>query len=753
MGKSSRMKTTIDKTALRRVEMILREIDALPTLPAIATKLLSLTTSTTSEMSHVVDLIRSDQALTAKLLRMTQRADVGAGHVTSVDQAVKLLGFSAVRNAVLSLKIIEVFDAAGDGVLEKPGLKRVQYWRHSLAVAVAAEELALSQPGLKIDPGQAFVCGLLHDIGKLALDYVLPKSYAAVVKHTDQTQNDIAQVEQKIIGLNHHLVGKRLAEMWNLPHEIKEVIWFHNANNLAVPQNSSYPLIALVTVADQLIRESHIGYSGNYQFDPEINKWAQAINLFPITIKKIKSQIHQKLEQKLHDLGIEEVPCQELYLNSIAKANQSLGKTNQKLQRRADDCLVSQKLITQMDQFARLATPQQGIQTVLEQVIDSLKQQIDQQYVAVLLAVQEDPAGPPEWLIAQWDPQYKRILGPIILDSCLHQASILDSNHHFDTPIDVSSQWPWIASYLETTQDISHLQAQWLVSQGPVKALVLYCSEQQKIIQQLKPLMALHGKMLTIASALSQSRSLSEELANANLIISQTQEALLESKAMSKLGQLTAGAAHEMNNPLMVISGRAQQLSTKLKVGSEEQKSAQILVQQAKRLSDLITSLHLLSQPPIPNLQQTDIKTLIEKTVRKARESLPVDLAKTPITISIRNKIAYVTIDPQMIAEALYQVLRNALQSSPKSGVQITIQNNPDNPALFDCIMTDDGQGMDQHTLAHAMDPFFSAQKAGRRVGMGLPSAQAIINVHNGTIRLASTHGSGTAVTLSIALY
>ncbi len=190
----------------RRIELILRQIDSLPTLPVIATRLLSLTASDDARAGEVIDLVSADPPLTAKVLSLCRRADRGVGDAPlTIERAVLLLGFNAIRNAVLSVKVFELFQAADEGAglgsrmhqaetgamagaRARPGpevsepsptFDRVAFWSHSLAVAILAEQIAAAHPrDQELQADEAFVCGLLHDVGKLALDHVLPKAFA-----------------------------------------------------------------------------------------------------------------------------------------------------------------------------------------------------------------------------------------------------------------------------------------------------------------------------------------------------------------------------------------------------------------------------------------------------------------------------------------------------------------------------------------------------------------------------------------------
>src|SRR5688500_8089519 len=253
----------------KRVELILQQLEELPTLPAVAVKVLELTGSDDSSAKDVVAVIQNDPPLTARILQLVHRADVGVrGEVTSVARAVMLLGFEAVRSAVLAVSVFDTFTKANENA--HSGFDRDEFWKHSVAVACCAALLAQncgpksegSQPAQKVDASEAFVCGLLHDVGKIALDAVLPKSFAKVVEAADLLRGNIADVERQVIGLDHMVVGKRLAEKWQLPATIRDCVWLHGQIPSALPANVRHPrLVNLVMLADLLVREQHLGYS------------------------------------------------------------------------------------------------------------------------------------------------------------------------------------------------------------------------------------------------------------------------------------------------------------------------------------------------------------------------------------------------------------------------------------------------------------------------------------------------------------
>src|SRR5262249_36928106 len=299
-----------------------------------------------SSAADVVQLITSDQALTTRVLQLVHRADLGVrGEVSTVERAVLLLGFAAVRSAVLAISIFETFRP---GENTSTQFSREEFWKHSVAVACCAELLAC-QPvhtwgkDAGIDPSEAFVCGLLHDVGKVALDAVLPKSFSRVVEAANLLRGNIADLERTVIGLDHMVVGKRLVEKWQLPPIIRDCVWLHGQLPQALPATVRNPrMVNLVTLADLLVREQHLGYSGNFTFSTARTSLLDAIGILPEHVEKVLQNLVTHITPRAEALGLGQASTSQLYSQALAQANKELGRVtgqlaakNRKLQVRA----------------------------------------------------------------------------------------------------------------------------------------------------------------------------------------------------------------------------------------------------------------------------------------------------------------------------------------------------------------------------------------------------------------------------------
>jgi len=744
-----------DASKTRRVELILRQIESIPTLPSVATRLLAATADDESDAREVIDLVRSDQALTARVLAMCQAADKGVRReVMTIDRAVLLLGFNAIRNAVLSIKVFERFGPAGSDDDEQgvdpsddSGFDRVNFFRHCLAVGVAAELIAEAHPEHgELDPPTAFVCGLLHDIGKIALDQVLPRSFARVLELADLNQGNIAEFERRIVGLDHHTAGKRLAEQWRFPHALQDSIWLHGTPYDLLPNLDHKRLVGLVSLADMLVRQQHIGYSGNFTFTQNTTTLAEKIGLDPVTLDSVTHSLHEQLAERAQMLGLDDQPSREHYLRSIQNANLALGRLNDALERRSRTAAKQTEVLEAVCAFHETASPGQAVGDVIDAVAASAAKVLGAGFYGALY--QPDPGDDTQspWLVCHYSKE-GRPLRRQYIDPPPHSPSLARVDAEQPLSMDLMGLLPWIADYLIDAPDLREVRLLPLTCPWGTVAVLLHDRSSMPPWLQLSALTSTWGATIAAAAQHDGARRLGEELAEANRALAEAQDRLLQHESLAKLGEMAAGAAHEMNNPLAVISGRAQLLTMTLAHQTKEHAAAQTIFEQSHRLSDLITALRLFADPPHPDPRPVDIGALLQSTVDRIRKKWANKRDCPPILLRIKGELPAVHLDPEQVSDAVGEILINAIQASPRGSVEVSARIDEEDQELSIQVV-DDGIGMDEHVLSHATDPFFSAKAAGRRVGMGLTRAQQWIHGHGGRIELRSTPGEGTTATI-----
>lgn len=189
-----------------------------PGMPKVAQELLESfdkkDEEDSSHMRDVADKVAMDQVLMAKVLRLANSAYFGgARNVGTLDQAVVLLGLSALRTLVIASSATTLFPTL-------PNFDKNKFWRNSFLVASLARELARM---VKIDPNVAFVCGMLHRIGDLLIRMAEPE-LSADIDGYEEVGVCRAESQQKVLGLDYAIVGAELASRWEFPEVIQQAI-------------------------------------------------------------------------------------------------------------------------------------------------------------------------------------------------------------------------------------------------------------------------------------------------------------------------------------------------------------------------------------------------------------------------------------------------------------------------------------------------------------------------------------------------
>lgn len=206
------------------LQEVTRKVDALPTLPEIATFVLNLLEDPSASSRDVTNVIVRDSSLSGQILKLVNSAYFGLPQkVADLNRAIALLGFGRIKNLVLSLSILRIFRTLSKKQRDDFG----KFWQHSAVVAGLMKRLSLRMG--RAEPEGAFVTGLLHDVGKIIILGYLPKEYAEILKIAQEEKCSFAKAEGRVLGTSHAEIGAWLAGTWNLSRESIETIATHHA--------------------------------------------------------------------------------------------------------------------------------------------------------------------------------------------------------------------------------------------------------------------------------------------------------------------------------------------------------------------------------------------------------------------------------------------------------------------------------------------------------------------------------------------
>ncbi len=195
----------------------------LPTLPAVAVKLLELTSDPDVELSKIANLVQYDQALSAKILRTVNSSYYSLKQpCPNIKRALAYLGLNTVKSLVLGFSLV--------GITRKnEGFDLMDYWRRCVYSAAAARRIAMATG--TCDPDEAFIAALMQDIGMLAMHAVMGDEYSQLLEETQGNHMMVPHCETETLGFNHTEVGAELAQQWNLPKQLVDPIRQHHTRS------------------------------------------------------------------------------------------------------------------------------------------------------------------------------------------------------------------------------------------------------------------------------------------------------------------------------------------------------------------------------------------------------------------------------------------------------------------------------------------------------------------------------------------
>ncbi len=235
-------------------EALIKKTGDLKVLPFVARKVLDTISDDSLSFSDLADIIEKDQTIAARVLKVSNSAMYGLRQeVTSIQQALMILGLKTIRSLVLSLSTRSLY--------KKFGMTEQKMWDHSVGTATAAR---IVSTGLGSEVGDiAFIGGLMHDLGKVVLNNETPELFTEVMMKTYNEGISSIEAEQEIYGYNHAEIGSSVSEKWGFPEMIQMIIKDHHLNKVRLEEIEDMVTakgIAVVNLANYISKLLGIGY-------------------------------------------------------------------------------------------------------------------------------------------------------------------------------------------------------------------------------------------------------------------------------------------------------------------------------------------------------------------------------------------------------------------------------------------------------------------------------------------------------------
>jgi two-component system sensor histidine kinase HydH len=226
-------------------------------------------------------------------------------------------------------------------------------------------------------------------------------------------------------------------------------------------------------------------------------------------------------------------------------------------------------------------------------------------------------------------------------------------------------------------------------------------------------------------------------------LIKHLQREIQKKDKLAALGNLAAGVAHEVRNPLSSIKGYASHFKNLFAEDSENRAAAEVLVNETDRLNRVITELLEIARPSDIKAKSVDIRSVIDATLRLIQPDSNQQ-TKTEISINIADDTKEVFIDPDRFVQVLMNIYLNSMQAMPDGGLLKTDVFAKNDHLVI--VISDTGGGMSKETMSQLFNPYFTTKNTG--TGLGMAIVQKIIDAHYGEITVSSEEGKGTVITI-----
>ncbi|TFW17087.1 HDOD domain-containing protein [Duganella callida] len=665
-------------------------------MPQILIKLIEHLQADDAGMPELAALIAKDAAMTSKILTVANSSAYHRNQRTvGLEQSLVSLGTDMIKTLVISESVFQTFNSfPHSGSTDLRG-----FWKGSLTTAVIARDVARQMDYQHLE--EAYLAGLLHNVGRLALLATAPKEYA--FNFTARDDEDLCAVEQRTLQITHAEAGAWLIERWNLDSFLADSVLYHHEPIARL--ESSHPLIRIVRLAHLLCCHD--------DQEQAIEESARLCNLDGEKLDLILKNAARQVEKSANYLGIDLTGADDI-VAPVAYAPPIVDPVQQRLSEEVRNMV----LVSEMGQtFAR----QHGESGLLEAMTRSARILFDFETAVVLLenptghALHGVPTGEHQNRLAEFvvplnkgglvaQAALERKLSYINRDGQVHNVTeeqlfrILGSESLVCLPLVANQRCLGV-----------------LIGGAPAWQLPLF-QKRERFLQSFGT---------QAAAALETALS---ERGHARRQIAQVAEEYREASRR---------VVHEVNNPLSIIKNYLSVLDSKLARREPVVGEMSILNEEIDRVGQLINGLADLQ--PTETSRTTDVGKVVDDVLRlfRATDFVP---ASVQMVVRMQEEPAEIDGDADMLKQILVNLIKNAVEALGDGG-RIEISNrghvNRERKLYLELVVSDTGPGLSAEVLANLFSPVRSS-KEGANHGLGLSIVHTLVKKMQGLITCRS---------------
>ncbi len=719
------------------VRRALDGLHCLPALPKVVEQGIALASRSPAPTDSVARLVSLDPALTGAVFRLGARPDETAPRPCDIVETVQ----RCLDEGSLYALLMETALAYP----ESPQPFHHGYWKHSVATALLAEGVA--RQVTDVPAALAYVAGLTHDIGRLALSQIAPKRFADFLDWAPADPMGVLAIEQQLFGVDHAVAGKWLAELWRLPRSVVAAIWFHHhpAGSL---EGTQYPtrLIDLVALADAA---AHCDFDENSsppeQHQAALSALIARLGISRETMEGIRRNAAMELGARSTLLFPEDSAGRSLQrvVSSALRANMRPHTQAAELRRTTAQLRVLHELEQRL-------LPGLSLTEIVSHCAEALRQGLEVESGACIVA---DPSG--AFVYGKsWDAVF-----PLPEDVFVHletgeSSGIEAMGRRCQTALSglLVGEGPiaWEGGRIVALEErggvlLAPIMAgRWHIGMILLDAGQAACRVEPAAIDA-------YAKACATAvlrhRAEERLREQSEELAATLLEQGKGSSGAASAAVKTSLDEWTVAAAHAFDGPVNALASHAHLLMGRL-VDPADLRTFKALLQQIRRTREIVSDLLAYATPPEPKLEPSLLNFSLRQFVAARQESL--SLQGIAVVEEYADGLPRVMIDRRHFEQTIDRLFANAEDAMAKTGGRITVTTgvSPDRSCVTVRI-ADTGSGITSEHAEKAFVPFFTTHPPGERSGLGLSVCQGLLRGMGATIALHGEPGAGAVALLT----
>lgn len=559
---------------------------------ALLSRLYRVSRASDIDLHDIVRFLEADPSLAQRVLhvcnhlRKTGQDDLP--DILSIRRAVVMLGLGPVREAVLAICMHESIETARERAEhralhdreesakpQRSGFVRSDLdwaglWRHTVAVACAAEQLTMALPRLGCSSSRAFVLGLMSNAGKFALDIVLPDSYTRVLALARLRLTQAAVAEREVFGVDNIRATAQMCSRWSLPLADAAVL-----EQLGTPEASESgetiePMASLLRCATMLARSCHLGFSGDYDSVVDVAKTYRFLGVSRRLCEDVAARLPVLVADRAALIGIEQATDTQLMIDAVGRANREIASQCQTIDAHADHAQRAMMVLASITRTIERSSSTPDIHVVARSILDAAD---------VLFGPNDHllfvrPTCNNAWIVLRRNTD-ESTCDARPVHSCVIEVKHPHSQRDTTGWIELADPSmlgklpvkavPWLSDMLDPqARRASRVMPLVFDTDTGCCALLVHrdaFDDAAKRVELLRTLSAVWGSRIIAWSQMQRIRSQATHSATSMLEVTSLQDAVRTQSTLVQIGRDTAAVMEQVEMPVSVIAYRADQLA------------------------------------------------------------------------------------------------------------------------------------------------------------------------------------------------